>query len=64
MPIDWSDVASRAKHFSAQHTWVEGYRGFDLLHIATALHLGVTEFLTFDTKQRQLAEKEGLHVPF
>lgn len=64
VPIDWSDVASRAEHLSAQHTWTQGYRGFDLLHVATALHLGVTEFLSFDTKQRQLAKKEGLVVPF
>lgn len=63
-PIDWSDVASIAERLSAQHTWTKGYRGFDLLHVATALHLGVEEFLTFDAKQKQLAESEDLTVPF
>jgi len=34
-----------------------------MLHIATALHLGVREFLTFDGNQQKLAEAEGLVVP-
>lgn len=63
VPIDWADVASIAERLSAQYTWVEGYRGFDLLHVATTLHLGATEFLTFDNKQKTLAQSEGLLVP-
>ena len=63
VPVDWPDIASIAERLSAQHTWTEGCRGFDLLHVATALHLGATEFLTFDGKQKQLAEAEGLVVP-
>jgi len=35
----------------------------DILHVATALHLGVGVFLTFDANQRKLAEAEGLIVP-
>jgi predicted nucleic acid-binding protein len=42
----------------------QGHRVFDILHIATALHLGAAEFLTFDAHQKQLAGAEGLHVPF
>lgn len=61
-PVDWPDVASIAERLSAQHTWTEGCRGFDILHVATALHLGATEFLTFDSRQKQLAEAEGLSV--
>lgn len=63
VPIDWADVVSIADRLSAQHTWSEGYRGFDVLHVATALHLGATEFLTFDDQQTQLAKAEGLRVP-
>lgn len=63
IPVDWADVASIAERLSAQYTWTEGYRGFDVLHVATALHLGATEFLSFDGKQKDLAEMEGLHVP-
>ena len=63
VPVDWPDVASIAERLSAQHTWTQGYRGFDILHVATALHLGATEFLTFDGGQKRLAEAEGLLVP-
>ena len=63
VPVDWADVDSIAERLSAQYTWTEGYRGFDVLHVATALHLGATEFLSFDGKQKDLAEAEGLVVP-
>jgi hypothetical protein len=63
VPVDWADVASIAERLSAQYTWTEGYRGLDVLHVATALHLGATEFLSFDGKQKDLAEAEGLIVP-
>lgn len=62
-PVDWADLASIGERLSAQYTWTRGYRGFDVLHVATALHLGTAEFLTFDAKQKQLAEAEGLIVP-
>ncbi len=61
-PVDWPDVVSMAERLSAQYTWTEGYRGFDVLHVATALHLGVKEFLTFDANQKKLAKAEGLKV--
>ncbi len=63
VPVEWADVAGISERLSAQYTWTEGYRGFDVIHVATALHLGVSEFLTFDAKQKQLAEAEGLLVP-
>jgi hypothetical protein len=40
-----------------------GHRGFDILHVAGALKLKATHFLTFDGNQRTLAEEEGLIVP-
>ena len=63
MPVDWSAVHQRAESLSSTHTLAAGHRLADILHVATALHLGVAEFLTFDTNQRQLAEAEGLVVP-
>jgi predicted nucleic acid-binding protein len=39
-----------------------GHRSLDILHVATALHLGALEFLTFDTNQRKLAAAEKLKV--
>jgi len=63
VPMDWADVASIGERLSAQYTWTEGHRGFDVLHIATALHFGARELLTFDAKQKRLSEAEGLVVP-
>ena len=58
-----ADVVDEAKRLSAIHTVSGGHRGFDILHVAAALKLGATEFLTFDENQRRLAECEGLRVP-
>ena len=62
IPVDWSAVHQRAEVLSSVHTPAEGHRLVDILHVATALHLGVTEFLTFDGNQKKLAEVEGLLV--
>ena len=59
---DWADVHSLAERLSARHTLSRGHRALDILHVATALHLNVRQFLTFDSNQRSLAEAEGLKV--
>jgi predicted nucleic acid-binding protein len=61
--VDWSDVHNIAERLSVQHTAREGHRSFDILHVATALHLGAKELLTFDANQKKLAKAEGLKVP-
>jgi len=58
-----ADVIDQAKRLSATHTLTGGHRGFDILHVATALHLKASRFLTFDGNQKRLAEAEGLVVP-
>ena len=60
--VDWAVVHQMAEELSAQHTESGGHRLADILHVATALHLGKTEFLTFDSNQRRLAEAVGLKV--
>lgn len=62
--VDWGDVHYIGERLSKSYTRKEGFRFADILHVATALHLGVKEFLTFDVKQRELAKKEGMKVPF
>ena len=59
---NFQDVFHRAEALSARHTISEGHRSFDILHVATALHLGAREFLTFDVNQRKLAAAEKLRV--
>ena len=63
--MDWAAVQLRAEALSAAHTISSGHRLADILHVATALHLGVTEFLTFDSNQKKLALAEAfsLSVP-
>jgi len=61
-PADWSEVQSLAEQLSAQHTAAMGNRSLDTLHVATALHLGVKQFLTMDAQQAVLAKATGLKV--
>jgi predicted nucleic acid-binding protein len=51
-----------AETLSKRHTMTGGHRSLDVLHVATALHLGAREFLTFDANQRKLATAEKLKV--
>ena len=63
VPVNWSEVYAIAERLSIQYTAIEGHRSFDILHVATALHLGARELLTFDANQKKLAKAEGLKVP-
>lgn len=60
VPCNFPDVLRRAEDLSHHHTVKGGYRSFDVLHVATALHLGARELLSFDGNQRTLAQAEGL----
>jgi predicted nucleic acid-binding protein len=41
-----------------------GVRGVDLLHVGVAQTLGLKEFLTFDSRQAELAKAAGFKVKF
>jgi predicted nucleic acid-binding protein len=58
-----ADVLAEADRLSSTHTLSGGHRGFDILHVASALRMNATHFLTFDRNQKNLAEAEGLLVP-
>jgi predicted nucleic acid-binding protein len=58
-----ADVVNEANRLSATHTAHAGHRAFDILHVAAALKLGATEFLTFDQNQKKLAQAERLKTP-
>ena len=63
VPAPWPQIHLAAERLSELYTDASGHRSMDILHVATALELGVKEFLTFDGNQKILAEAEGLIVP-
>jgi len=64
VPVDWVDVHVTAERLRAIHTATHGHRFADILHVATAIHLGAELFLTFDENQKRLAGAEGLATGF
>jgi predicted nucleic acid-binding protein len=56
----WRATLRRASQLSRAHTPALGCRTLDVLHVATALELGLRSFVTFDGRQRQLALAAGL----
>ena len=63
VPCDTNEVIRYALKLSRSHTAGGGHRSLDLLHLATAVHLGAKEFLSFDDRQVKLARKLGLATP-
>jgi predicted nucleic acid-binding protein len=63
-PLNYTDTCRRAERIGNSHNEKIGARSSDLFHVAAALDLGFKWFLTFDHKQRDLAEAAGLKVDF
>lgn len=63
IPAPWPQVHLAAERLSELYTDASGHRSMDILHVATAIELGVKEFHTFDSNQKKLAEAEGFVVP-
>ena len=62
IPVDWPEVLLMAERVSTAHTLQRGNRSWDVLHVATALHLRARTLLSFDLRQRTLAAANGLKV--
>lgn len=60
--IDLYEVFSAAETLSARHASRILSRSLDTLHVAAALELGCSRFVTFDTRQGRLAAACGLEV--
>jgi predicted nucleic acid-binding protein len=58
----WRATLQRAAALSRHYSWTLGTRSLDVLHVASALELEFRNFLTFDVRQRDLAEAVGLRV--
>jgi predicted nucleic acid-binding protein len=58
-----AEVMIEAERLSALYSETLGTRSLNVLHVASALVLGRSEFLTFDNRQGALASAAGLKVP-
>lgn len=61
-PFSWTDALRRADELSDHHREKDGQRTLDLLHVAIALEIHCSVFLSFDKRQRRLARAAGLRV--
>ena len=59
---DWEAIYGQAEQLSVRYTLTGGHRALDVLHVASALVLRATDFLTFDQRQAELARHAGLVV--
>ena len=55
-------VEQKAEELSAGHSAALGCRTLDIIHVAAALLVGASEFITFDARQVDLAKQVGLLV--
>ncbi len=62
MLIDAESLHHQARILSDKYTPLHATRSLDLLHVAAAILLNVKEFLSFDERQRRVAQAEGLQV--
>jgi predicted nucleic acid-binding protein len=58
----WRATLKRAGDLSRKHTTTIGCRSLDVLHVASAVELELTHFVTFDVRQQQLARAAGLKI--
>lgn len=64
IPCDMDAVLRYAVSLARAHTATGGHRTLDIIHVATAAHLGAKEFLSFDQRQIALAKQIGIATPF
>jgi predicted nucleic acid-binding protein len=58
----WRAALNRAADLSRSFSPKLGTRSLDVLHVASALELGLKRFVTFDDRQQRLARAVGLKV--
>ena len=60
--LENGNLFQRASQLSHRYAQEFGVRYLDMLHVASALLVGATRFLTFDARQGKLAKAVGLQV--
>jgi predicted nucleic acid-binding protein len=58
--LNWQATFRLARDLAKTETPETGARSLDVLHVASALLIGASDFLTFDNRQRSLAINAGL----
>lgn len=62
LPVPAATLYSKAIELAERHSANLGSRSLDLMHVAAALILKADLFLSFDERQRNVAEKEEMKV--
>ena len=60
--VDWPEIWTRCQTLARAETARHGTRTREPLHVAAALHLGSSEFVSADARQTALARACGLTV--
>lgn len=60
--IAWPAVLAKAVTTSEKHTKSIGGRSLDIIHVAIALSLNCTHFLSYDERQNKIAKKMRLKI--
>ena len=60
--LNWQTAFRLARDLAKTETPGTGARSLDVLHVASALLIGASDFLTFDNRQRSLATRAALNV--
>jgi len=58
----WRATLNRAAKLSREHSRHLGTRSLDVFHVASALELGFSTFISFDTRQQNLVKAVGLRL--
>lgn len=56
----WHRILREAENIAQHHTPTVGTRTLDIIHVATATLLGLSQFCSFDTRQTTVASRVGL----
>ena len=62
LAVNWVPIFRAAFQIATTHSANIGCRSLDILHVAVAKKVGAAEFLSFDSRQRTLAQLVGLTV--
>ena len=60
--FEMESVYSASEQLAQQHSSLLGTRSMDIVHVAIALEIGATIFISFDHRQQDLANACGLKV--